>query len=149
MEHCHIQKKIKQSFIWRTSKIASDEHIPVETEFIEEPRLNVKQDYSAFSEQLENSRNKYVIDFMNLSGDTVLVVPMPKKNKNFSNLKEFIDNATLAQQKALWKRVVTVARKLMKNNKYVWISTHGLGVPYLHVRVSTIPKYYGNSKLRQ
>jgi hypothetical protein len=86
---------------------------------------------------------------MNLSGDTVLVVPMPKKNKNFSNLKEFIDNATLAQQKALWKRVVTVARKLMKNNKYVWISTHGLGVPYLHVRVSTIPKYYGNSKLRQ
>ena len=35
----------------------------------------------------------------------------------------------------------------MKYNK-VWISTHGLGVPYLHVRISITPKYYGNSKLK-
>lgn len=139
--------KIKQPFIWKSSKISSDENTPFKEEFIAEPRLNVEQNYSAFSQYINKSKNKNVIDFANLSGDTILVVPMPKKNKNFSNIKEFIDNATLTQQKALWKRVATITRKLLKENKYVWISTHGLGVPYLHVRISTTPKYYGTSKL--
>jgi hypothetical protein len=138
---------IKQPFIWRGSKISSDENSTFKEEFIIEPMLNVEQDYSAFSQHINKSKSKHVINFMNLSRDTILVVPMPKKTKNFSNIKEFIDNSSLAQQKALWKCVARMSRKLLKKNKYIWISTHGFGVPYLHVRISAAPKYYGNSKL--
>ena len=37
----------------------------------------------------------------------------------------------------------------MKKHKKVWISAHGLGVPYFHLRISTKPKYYFDEKLSQ
>ena len=63
---------------------------------------------------------------------------MPKRGKNFSNLKNFIDTASSTQTRQFWKKVVIETRKLLKNHNKVWISTHGLGVPYLHVRIMVI-----------
>lgn len=40
-----------------------------------------------------------------------------------------------------------VLMMLKKHNK-VWISTHGTGVPYLHVRIDTTPKYYQINKYK-
>ena len=31
---------------------------------------------------------------------------------------------------------------LKKKNNVIYVSTHGLAVPYLHVRLDTTPKYY-------
>ena len=55
--------------------------------------------------------------------------------------------APLVQQQEFWKRVAEVSRKQMKKFKKVWVSTHGLGVPYLHVRISDSPKYYFSEAL--
>jgi hypothetical protein len=42
-----------------------------------------------------------------------------------------------------WKYVSNIIKNLIKNNKdKYYISTHGLGVHYFHLRISTIPKYY-------
>ncbi|MAF35866.1 hypothetical protein CL622_01990, partial [archaeon] len=64
-----------------------------------------------------------------------------------AHIKSFIDNASITQQKAFWKQVVKTAKKQLKMYDHIWISTHGLGVPYLHVRISNKPKYYYNSKM--
>ena len=78
----------------------------------------------------------------------MLVIPMPVSGKNYATLKDFIDNAPKIQQQEFWKHVAEVAKKFMKKNGKVWISVHGLGVAYTHVRISTIPKYYFVSELK-
>ena len=134
-------KKLKFPFIWRTSV----NNTPFKQEFIIEPYLSPIQDYSAFQEYIKKSKNKYVISFWNLSGDAILIIPMPKHGKNYAHLKNFIDNASKTQQKAFWKKVAQIASQ---QSQPIWISTHGLGVPYLHVRIDFKPKYYQHSKLK-
>lgn len=138
-------KSIKYNFLWKTSCVNSLE-TKFEEEFIREDMLDVPQDFSPFEEYINSSNDKNVISFPNISGDTFLIVPMPRKGKNFASLKDFIDNASETQQLKFWQEVVKVAKIKLQDWKRVWISTHGLGVSYLHVRISKNPKYYGNSK---
>ena len=138
---------IKHPFLWRTSVLDKDEKLTYRQEFVIDKYLPMEQDYSSFQDYLKKSKNKYVTSFINLCGDTILIVPIPKRGKNFAHIKNFIDNASITQQKEVWKQVTIVARKLLKKHKYIWISTHGHGVPYLHIRIGIMPKYYQKSKL--
>ena len=131
-------------FLWRTSVINRDESSIFQQSFTPCKKLLIKQNYSAFKKYFKG--NKIVISFPNLSGDTTLVVPIPKKNKNFATIKDFVNNASLKQQSDLWKCVSREIRKSLQHTDRVWVSTHGLGVPYLHVRICNKPKYYGNSR---
>jgi hypothetical protein len=103
-----------------------------------------KQDFTAFKDNLRQTKNKNVGAWLNLSGDAVLIVPVPKKGKNFATMKDFIDNATLTQQKAFWKRVAAEIETVFKTTtlEKVYLNAHGLGVPYFHLRLDTRPKYY-------
>ena len=74
---------------------------------------------------------------------------MPIHGKNYTTLKDFIDNAPMIQQQEFWKEVAKVAKKNIYEKNKVWISVHGMGVPYTHVRISTYPKYYFDDKLKQ
>jgi hypothetical protein len=65
---------------------------------------NLKEDYSPFQKYINESNNKYVISFPNLSGDTILIIPMPRKDKQFATIKDFIDNASLYQQKVFLEK---------------------------------------------
>ena len=60
-----------------------------------------------------------------------------------------MNKASEIQKRELWKKVALEANKMLKNNDNIWISTHGLGVNYLHVRICNNPKYYENSKLKK
>jgi hypothetical protein len=44
----------------------------------------------------------------------------------------------------LWSNILTNWEK-----GKLWISVHGLGVHYTHVRISSIPKYYFNNELKK
>ena len=138
---------IKKPFMWKTSRLDKKELLPYRKEFIIETYLTDKQDFSAFKQHIKKSKNKYVTSFKNLSGDTILVVPIPKRGKSFAHLKQFTDQASKTQQIAFWKKVAKISREQLKLHNQLWISTHGLGVPYLHIRISREPKYYGNSKM--
>ena len=81
--------------------------------------------------------------------DTLLIIPIPKKNKNYATLKDVCDNSSITQKKYFWKKVSKLVKKFMKNEKYVWISTHGLGVSYMHIRISNKPKYYFDNELKK
>ena len=138
-------KNIKGRFEWNTS-VLENEDSKFEESFMKNPNLPSIENFSDFQEYIQNSRNKYATAFPSLSGDTILVIPMPMNGKNYVTLKDFVDNAPKIQQNEFWKKVAKVARRCMKNGK-VWISVHGMGVPYTHVRIATSPKYYFDQKL--
>lgn len=145
-----IPKNKDKPFFWKTSVINKYKDLNFKEEFIEDNLLiSNKQNIIPFQKYIDNKKDeRYAISFPNLSGDTILIIPVPRVRKNFSNLFYFMKNASNKQQKELWKLVVKEAHQLLKTNENIWISTHGLGVNYLHIRVSITPKYYGNSKLQ-
>ena len=100
------------------------------------------QDYISFIEYINKSKNKYYTYFYNPSKTTLLIIPIPRKNKNFTTIKDFIDNASNYQQIQFWKGVGKLIKKMLKKNNKIYISTHGLGVPYFHLRLDIEPKYY-------
>ena len=141
----HTYPKNIGKFMWNTSVLKPN---AVFNESFKTNRyLQDTEDYSAFQKHINNNNDKYAIAFPNLSNDAILVIPTPKKNKNYASIKSFIDTAPLKQQKMFWKKVATVAKKEMKKHGKVWISTSGMGVPYLHVRISITPKYYFDDSL--
>jgi hypothetical protein len=142
-------KNLKGKFQWNTSVLKNDGKVEYKQIFRTNSKLPKKQNKTDFEEYIKNSQNKYVVSFPNLSKDTMLVIPMPFHRKNYSTLRDFIDNAPEIQQQEFWKKVAEVAKKFMNEKGKVWISVHGLGVHYTHVRISSSPKYYFDNELKK
>lgn len=140
-------KNVKGKFQWNTSVLKNDGKVPYLQAFRTNNKLAQRQNKKDFQEHFKNSQDKYVVSFPNLSKDTMLVVPIPVRGKNYATLRDFIDNASEIQQQAFWKKVAEVAKKFMNEKGKVWISVHGLGVDYTHVRIASSPKYYFDNVL--
>ncbi len=83
-----------------------------------------------------------VVSFPNLSGDAHLIVPTAIADPSlYGHLASFLRNAPTSQIDRFWQVVATEYRRLIGEQPR-WLSTAGLGVPWLHVRVDTRPKYY-------
>jgi hypothetical protein len=114
---------------------------------------NITCDYSSFREHFNRSNDRNVVSFSSLSGDT-LVVPMPKQSYNrtldYKNLREFSNNASMEQKEKFWQKVgEKMEEKLLDaSGSPRWLSTSGLGVSYLHVRIDSRPKYYSFEEYR-
>ena len=144
--------KNKKKFFWNTSPLTKNGDTDYKEKFQESIELPYFQSKTAFKDKIikaEKNGKEYATSFPNLSGDTVLVIPMPRKGKSYATLKDFVDNAPKKQQQELWKLVAKEAKKQAKKFGKVWISTHGLGVPYLHVRIASHPKYYFSKTLAE
>lgn len=105
----------------------------------------ISEDRASFAEHFPASRNDAtVVAFENLSNDAQLVVPVPLDGANFAHLAQFSLTAPRSEQAVLWRRVAAELKARVKANgaSPVWLSTSGLGVFYLHVRVCDKPKYY-------
>ena len=138
-------ENIKNSFFYETFVCDKNMKNKYKEKFIENKQLqNLTQDYSSFIDYITESKNQYVTSFRNLSGDSLLIIPIPKKNKDFTTIKDFCDNASITQQKQFWKRVAIEIKKIVfvSGNDKLYVSTHGLGVPYFHLRLDKQPKYY-------
>lgn len=83
-----------------------------------------------------------VATFANLGGDALLVVPAPQgPPEAYPHLAAFARRAPIAQQHALWQAIGdALAGRLCAEP--LWLSTSGLGVAWLHVRLDARPKYY-------
>ncbi len=87
-------------------------------------------------------KDKKVITFKNLGGDAQLIVPCPiARNEHYTHLAQFIRNTSYEQQHALIQLMAKEYR-LSIGNEYKWLSTSGLGVYWLHIRIDSRPKYY-------
>jgi len=106
------------------------------------------QNENSFKQHIKDSKDDHVTSFLNISKSAMLVIPMPRKGKIFTTLKDFMDNASEKQQQKFWNLVAVKAMEMNDRHGKVWISTHGLGVPYLHVRIDISPKYYVTRKFK-
>ena len=141
-------KQVKGKFQWNTSVLKNDGNVEFKQVFRTNDKLPLVQNKKDFAEHFLNSKNKHVVSFPNLSKDTMLVVPMPVRGKNYATLADFMKNAPEIQQIAFWKKAAETAKTFMNEKGKVWISVHGLGVGYTHVRISSSPKYYFNTDLK-
>ncbi len=137
-------QNIKKRFFYETSICDKYMTTICNEYFIESDELNNIQveDFSPFIDHIKSSLNRHVTSFYNVSKDTLLIIPMPQYNKNFISIKDFIDTASLEQQIEFWKCVSYEVERFLLTNNQVFVSTHGLGVNYFHLRLCNKPKYY-------
>jgi hypothetical protein len=95
-----------------------------------------------FAEHL-NETNEEVAAFPNLGGDAMLIVPRRISDADcYGHIASFLRTAPQEQQHALFQRLAFETEKMLAAGRRFWISTSGLGVPWVHVRLDSYPKYY-------
>lgn len=68
---------IKKNFFYETYVLDKEMNNEYKEIFIENDILNnINQDYKPFKKHIDESKNKYVTSFNNLSGDTILIIPI-------------------------------------------------------------------------
>lgn len=99
-------------------------------------------DPGPFGNKFERANGRDVIAFDNLGGDARLVVPTPIGSLDaYAHLAAFLRCAPAAQKRSLWKTMAGSLNERL-SAKPSWLSTAGLGVSWLHLRIDTRPKYY-------
>lgn len=80
--------------------------------------------------------------FENLGGDALLIAPRPRSAADdYRHLLHFLRRAPAADADALWQRIaLELSERIARQT--VWLSTAGLGVNWLHVRLDRRPKYF-------
>lgn len=95
-----------------------------------------------FEDQFARHPDALVLTFPNLGGDALLVVPAPvASHEAYPHLAAFLRGAPKPQTEALWKAAAKAVRENVGANPR-WLSSAGLGVAWLHLRLDTSPKYY-------
>lgn len=108
---------------------------------LDSPEIDLKPDARDFQEHFD-ARQGDVLVFPNLGGDATMIVPRPRENvPGYPHISGFVRHAPLAQQLRLWKTVGETLHGLLGDSP-LWLSTAGGGVPWLHLRVDSRPKYY-------
>ena len=97
-----------------------------------------KQDNTAFNGSINCKKSSpYAISFPSLSKNIDLVVPCKYSKKvDYTSISTFSRTAPIKQQVAFWNKV---GENIKVGD---WVSTSGLGVAWLHVRIARRPKYY-------
>lgn len=136
-----------EQIYWETPALATDTaHEPFEFAAIP-TGLSRRPDSSAFREQL--AETDMVATFANLGRDSLLVAPTDLGGPTQANyLLSFLRTAADDQIDRLWEAVGLAALDRF-GDRPVWVSTSGGGVPWLHVRVDSRPKYYTHDPYRR
>lgn len=103
-------------------------------------------DVNSFRDKITGHQS--VFCFKNLGGDATLVVPCPEETKQYPHLATFCRTASAAQADLFWKTTAETIEPVL-GHQPIWISTAGLGVPWLHLRIDIRPKYYRHSAFKQ
>lgn len=110
--------------------------------------IGIPPDSQAFAEYFAARPDDYVVNFLNLGADAELVVPTPRAPAEvYPHLLAFVRGAPQAQRLAFWP-AVGAAVDARLSEQPLWLSTAGLGVFWLHVRLDCRPKYYTHGPYR-
>jgi uncharacterized protein DUF6940 len=137
------------SYCWECPPVTSQNlQQAFECVFVSSPLLSgMPPDPSPFAEYFRPDCS--VVTFESLGRDALLVAPCPgTQGGNFAHLARFVATASDEYKSALWKGVGEALEKRLGASP-TWLSTAGLGVPWLHVRLDTLPKYYRHAPYRQ
>ena len=131
------------AYFWETpaiNKCTIDR--PFEFILADSPKLATVSPNPNSFKQYFKSTSEEVATFLNLGNDALLVVPCPRGEITaYPHLAEFVRQAPSSQLHLLWQ-TVGKAIALHLQEKPIWVSTSGLGVHWLHIRLDSRPKYY-------
>lgn len=134
------------------------EHPPLTDETLDQPYACVVTaspalgrlgaDPSAFAVPFGDPHAPGAVAFDNLGGDARLIAPRPgPEGGRFASLRPFL---AAARPEDLHDLFALTAREVLRRigQHPLWLSTSGLGVPWLHVRLDPWPKYYVHAPYR-
>ena len=132
------------AFFWEHPPLSAatwDE--PAEFVLVEGTSLTrLRPDPEPFRSHFEGHAQEEVVTFRNLGGDAVLVVPRPVGPTDaYAHLAAFVRRAPEAQVRSLWRHTGRAMRENL-GDRPLWLSTAGMGVSWVHVRLDSRPKYY-------
>ncbi|UXI66563.1 DUF6940 family protein [Tahibacter amnicola] len=116
-------------------------HAPFECVMVDSPRLaNTCADSHPFRDQFRHGVD--CVAFDSLAKDACLIAPCPRqRGVDYAHLAGFLRTADERTAQALWV-AVAAAFASRCGPRPLWLSTAGLGVAWLHVRLDWRPKYY-------
>lgn len=135
------------AFRWETPRLneAGLEDV-FEFVLVQSSGLGGHADSSDFEEHFESEDS--VVTFGNLGRDCVLVVPRPLAEwDDFGHLAAFLRSGTQEQIRCLWRETSTAVLERVRTGA-LWLSSAGVGVPWLHLRIDDRPKYYAYAPYR-
>jgi len=139
-----------EAYFWECPPLTRETaSAPFEWILEDSPQLaHVRPDQQAFSEHLDDSTG--IASFTNLGGDAQLIAPCRGKGTTpYAHLATFLRNAPPPQIHALFQ---SVGREIQSHTQThhtpLWVSTSGLGVYWLHIRLDRHPKYYTHAPYR-
>ncbi len=141
-----------RAYFWETRPFTTAT-LRAEFEFIlaDSPTLaRVRADRRPFERALRRAVGAHAIaEFPSLGRDAYLLAPDAlAAPEHYAHLAAFVRGAPPDQQQALWSAVGrAVAGRVGRSP--LWVSTSGLGVYWLHVRLDTTPKYYTHVPYRE
>jgi hypothetical protein len=158
-----------QAVFWETPSVrpSSLETQPMEFVLVDAPTLQQfarAADPSSFAEHfrscnMSTEEQPEGCVFESLGRDAVLVSPRPIKEDsnrvNAAHLMAYLQTAPAEHRNSLWKTVGETYLGALQQQQGSgddaprWLSTSGLGVAYLHVRIDRRPKYYTYDPYKQ
>lgn len=132
------------AFFWEHPPLGTrDRGVAAELVLVDAPALaGLRPDPEPFRSQLEERADADVAMFENLGGDATLIVPRPIASPDvYAHLAAFVRQAPPDQVDHLWERTAHAVRESL-GARPRWLSTAGMGVAWLHVRIDSYPKYY-------
>lgn len=133
-----------EAFLWETPPLTrATVERPFEFVLVDSPALaRAAPDAIAFAEHFDAGAGQTIVGFDNRGKDARLIAPCPLQPVTAcTHLAAFVRQAPALAAVKLW-REVSVAITTALNEQPLWISTCGLGVYWLHVRLDSFPKYY-------
>jgi hypothetical protein len=133
------------AFRWETPPVTSaTAQRPFEFVLLDCPGLAVPPDESAFEACFAAAgEREEIVAFPSLGKDAYLVAPTPRATGSaYGHLAAFSRLAPRSQNHALWCHVGHAMLQRL-GEEPVWLSTAGMAIPWLHVRLDSRPKYYG------
>lgn len=137
-----------RAFCWETPPVTrATLGRAFECELVDSPALaRVTADPEPFAEHFSDEA---AVVFPSLGRDAVLVAPCPVEPVACcAHLAWFVRCAPETSVHALWALVASTLRGHL-GERPTWLSTAGLGVSWLHVRLDSRPKYYRTARYRE
>ncbi len=140
----YLVSRPTEAIFWETPPctLSSADHA---FEFVWVPASHLAQaqpDTRQFQGHFGTAPERLVVLFQNLGGDATLVVPEGSSpSQNYAHLLSFLRYAPDAQVHELLRTLGATFREMLSNDP-IWVSTAGMGVSWLHVRLDSHPKYY-------
>lgn len=134
-----------ESFFWEVPPMTlATLEKPFEFVVVEGGSLaKLRADPQPFSDHFSHDPSRSVLCFPNLGGDATLIVPVPitSDHSAYTHLGKFLRTAPQQQIDLFWNIVGTATAERISTSP-IWLSTAGMGVSWLHLRIDSRPKYY-------